>query len=122
MRRQAGTMQQQIADGDFRAPRWIRIGCRCLIPFREITRNRQSDINAMFLREKHDRRSGDDRLGQRGDIVDRVGSHGWRILFVRHAAERMHGEVIAMADRENASRKRAIRDAAIENFVGLFQP
>ena len=77
MSREAGIVQQQHADGDARAPGGIGIGFCSRGPFGQKPRDEGASRSSSPLLDEHHHGSGcDDRLRERGHVVNRVRRYG----------------------------------------------
>ena len=94
VRGKAGVVEQKHFYGDACAPGWIGIGFRGRGPFGHEAHDGRIETQFAALNQPHDGRGGDDRLGERGHVIDGVGGDGGRFRITSEMPERMHRQLV----------------------------
>src|SRR6185437_15999106 len=94
----------------------MRIGFRGAGELRNVARYAGGEFDLTLLAQDHGCCGGDDWLGERGDVVDRIAERGRGFGFAGELPERMYQELIARADGEYAAGKGALGYGSVEHF------
>src|ERR1019366_3630098 len=114
---QSRSVGEQVSDCDASSP----VGLRSGVPIGKIISDGYVEINSTCFDFHRDQYRRYDRLGKRGDIVNRVGFDCTSIRFEALFSERMHPKVTLESNCEHAARKCVNSGATFKQFVSGFE-